>query len=160
LGLSAGTIITKETKEPNNRVLLASWGLYCLVVLFLLFYIICASVPREGTLCLSQLQWNLLVRTKCMAEFSYTDLCTIVMSLALLMLRRAPWLVLSESLKCWWITIYYYFINKQVRHLLNSSWTLQQLGNSISTLVTNGPKLNKLHSVRPNLTRHNIHVSF
>ena len=47
-----------------------------------------------------------------------------------------------------------------MRHLLNSSWTLQQLGNSISTLVTNGPKLNKLHSVRPNLTRHNIHVSF
>ena len=87
-GLSAGTIITNETNKPNKRVLLA-WGLYFLVVLFLLFYLICASVPREETLCLSQLQRNLLVITKCMAEFSYTDLCTIVMSLALLkMLRR------------------------------------------------------------------------
>ena len=46
LGLSAGTVITKETKEPNHRVLL---GLYCLVPLVLLLYVICASVPTEGT---------------------------------------------------------------------------------------------------------------
>ena len=37
LGLSAGTIITKVTKKPNNRVL---QGLYCLVKLFLLLYVI------------------------------------------------------------------------------------------------------------------------
>ena len=37
LGLSAGTIITKVTKKPNNRVL---QGLYCLVELFLLLYVI------------------------------------------------------------------------------------------------------------------------
>ena len=94
MGLSAGTVITEETKEPNNRVLLGAllfgfivsfvlrnlclstyrrnlswvflqvpssqkkqrnqtiefaWELYCLVVLFLLFYVICASVPTEGT---------------------------------------------------------------------------------------------------------------
>ena len=36
----------KKTKKPNNRVLL---GLYCLVVLFLLVYVICASIPTEGT---------------------------------------------------------------------------------------------------------------
>ena len=27
-----------------------SWGLYCLVVLFLLVYVICASIPTEGTI--------------------------------------------------------------------------------------------------------------
>ena len=37
LGLSAVTIITKVTKKPNNRVL---QGLYCLVKLFLLLYVI------------------------------------------------------------------------------------------------------------------------
>ena len=45
-GLSAGTDATEETKESNNRVLL---GFYCLVVLFLLLYVIRASVPTEGT---------------------------------------------------------------------------------------------------------------
>ena len=44
-GLSAGTVITKETKGPNNRVLLGS--LYCLVVLSLLLYVIHASVPEK-----------------------------------------------------------------------------------------------------------------
>ena len=37
----------KKTKEPNDRVLL---GLYCLVVLVLLVYVICASIPTEGTI--------------------------------------------------------------------------------------------------------------
>lgn len=41
-GLSLGTVITKETKGPNNWVV--PWGLYCLVALFLLFYVICAFV--------------------------------------------------------------------------------------------------------------------
>ena len=46
-GLSAGTVATKKTpKEPNNRVLLE---FNCLVVLFLLLYVICASVPAAGT---------------------------------------------------------------------------------------------------------------
>ena len=47
-GLSAGTVITKETKEPNNRVLLGAN--YCLVVLVLLVYVICASITTEGTI--------------------------------------------------------------------------------------------------------------
>ena len=37
----------KKTKEPKNRVLLGAN--YCLVVLFLLLYVICASIPTEGT---------------------------------------------------------------------------------------------------------------
>ena len=37
----------KETKEPNNRVSLGD--LYYLIVLFLLLYVICASVPTEET---------------------------------------------------------------------------------------------------------------
>ena len=47
-GLSAGTVTTKKkkTKEPKNRVLLE---INCLVVLFLLLYVICASVPAAGT---------------------------------------------------------------------------------------------------------------
>ena len=35
----------KKTKEWLEF----SWGLYCLVVLFLLVYVICASIPTEGT---------------------------------------------------------------------------------------------------------------
>ena len=46
LGLSAGTVITKESKKPKTEF---SWGLYCLVVLFLLLNIICASVPTKRT---------------------------------------------------------------------------------------------------------------
>ena len=38
LGLSAGTIITKVTKKPNNRTTEFSPGLHCLVALFLLLY--------------------------------------------------------------------------------------------------------------------------
>ena len=37
----------KETKEPNNRVSLGD--LHYLIVLFLLLYVICASVPTEET---------------------------------------------------------------------------------------------------------------
>ena len=41
LGLSAGTVITKETMEPNNRVLLKGFivWLYC-------FFCYTLSVPR------------------------------------------------------------------------------------------------------------------
>ena len=46
-GLSAGTVLTKETNW--NQTIEFSWELYRLVVLFLLFYVICASVPTEGT---------------------------------------------------------------------------------------------------------------
>ena len=42
------TIITKK-KNNNNQRIEFSWGLYCLVVLFLLLYVICASIPTEGT---------------------------------------------------------------------------------------------------------------
>ena len=58
-----GTVITKATKEPNNRVLQGGGGgggLYCLVVLFLLLYVICASVPTEGTHLLVIYEENLL----------------------------------------------------------------------------------------------------
>ena len=53
LGLSAGTVITKATKEPNNRVLLVDF--------FLLLYVICASVPTKGTHLLVMNEENLLV---------------------------------------------------------------------------------------------------
>ena len=46
-GLSAVTMITKEAKEPNNRVLLGA--LLFIIVLFLLLYVIFALVPTEGT---------------------------------------------------------------------------------------------------------------
>ena len=45
-GLSAGTMITKEATDQTIEF---SWGLYCLIVLFLLLYVIFASVPTEGT---------------------------------------------------------------------------------------------------------------
>ena len=38
LGLSAGTIITKVTKKPNNRVL---QGLYCLVKNLIVSFAVC-----------------------------------------------------------------------------------------------------------------------
>ena len=53
LGLSAGPVITKATKEPNNRVLLVDF--------FLLLYVICASVPTKGTHLLVMNEENLLV---------------------------------------------------------------------------------------------------
>ena len=36
-------------KKQRNQTIEFSWGLYCLVVLFLLLYVICASIPTEGT---------------------------------------------------------------------------------------------------------------
>ena len=39
-------VVTKESKDPNNRVFL---GLYCLVEMFILLYPTCASVTTEGT---------------------------------------------------------------------------------------------------------------
>ena len=38
-----------KKKNNNNQRIEFSWGLYCLVVLFLLLYVICASIPTEGT---------------------------------------------------------------------------------------------------------------
>lgn len=43
-------VVTKESKDPNNRVFL---GLYCLVEMFILLYATCASVTTEGTRFLS-----------------------------------------------------------------------------------------------------------
>ena len=51
-GLSAVTMITKEAKEPNNRVLLGA--LLFIIVLFLLLYVIFALVPTEGTTIFSE----------------------------------------------------------------------------------------------------------
>ena len=51
-GLSAATMITKEAKEPNNRVLLGA--LLFIIVLFLLLYVIFALVPTEGTTVFSE----------------------------------------------------------------------------------------------------------
>ena len=39
----------KKKNNNNNQRIEFSWGLYCLVVLFLLLYVICASIPTEGT---------------------------------------------------------------------------------------------------------------
>ena len=46
-GRSAGTFITRETKEPNNRVLLGV-SLFGCIVSFVVRND-CASVPTEGT---------------------------------------------------------------------------------------------------------------
>ena len=37
-------------KKQRNQMIEFSRGLYCLVVLFLLVYVICASIPTEGTI--------------------------------------------------------------------------------------------------------------
>ena len=41
--------VPSSQKKRRNQTIEFSWGLYCLVVLFLLLYVICASVPTEGT---------------------------------------------------------------------------------------------------------------
>ena len=41
--------VPSSQKKQRNQTIEFSWELYCLVVLFLLFYVICASVPTEGT---------------------------------------------------------------------------------------------------------------
>ena len=45
MGLSAGTIITEETKVPNNRVLLEALLFGCIVSFVV---VICDSLPTEG----------------------------------------------------------------------------------------------------------------
>ena len=49
LGLFAGTVVTKETIEPNDGVLLGALLFGCIVFLLLLLYVICASVTTDGT---------------------------------------------------------------------------------------------------------------
>ena len=38
-----------KKKKQRNQTIEFSWGFYCLVVLFLLVYVICASINTEGT---------------------------------------------------------------------------------------------------------------
>ena len=45
MGLSAGTVITKETKVPNNRVLLGTLLFGCIVSFVV---VICDLLPTEG----------------------------------------------------------------------------------------------------------------
>ena len=45
VGLSAGTVITEETKVPNNRVLLGALLFGCIVSFVV---VICDSLPTEG----------------------------------------------------------------------------------------------------------------
>ena len=45
MGLSAGTVITKETKVPNNRVILGALLFGCIVSFVV---VICDSLPTEG----------------------------------------------------------------------------------------------------------------
>ena len=40
---------SSQKKKKTKEWLEFSWGLYCLVVLFLVVYVICASIPTEGT---------------------------------------------------------------------------------------------------------------
>ena len=42
--------VPSSQKKQRNQTIEFYWGLYCLVVLFLLLYVICGSVPKEGTL--------------------------------------------------------------------------------------------------------------
>ena len=39
--------VPSSQKKQRNQSTEFSWGLYCLIVLFLLLYVICASVPKE-----------------------------------------------------------------------------------------------------------------
>ena len=41
--------VQSSQKKKTKEWLEFSWGLYCLVVLFLVVYVICASIPTEGT---------------------------------------------------------------------------------------------------------------
>ena len=41
--------VPSSQKKQKNQTIEFSWELYCLVALFLLFYVICDSVPTEGT---------------------------------------------------------------------------------------------------------------
>ena len=38
--------VPSSQKRQRNQTIEFSWGLYCLVALFLLLYVICASVPK------------------------------------------------------------------------------------------------------------------
>ena len=40
--------VPSSPKKQKNQTIEFYWGLYCLVVLFHLLYVICASVPTEG----------------------------------------------------------------------------------------------------------------
>ena len=40
---------SSQKKKQRNQTIEFSWGLYCLVVLFLSVYVICASIPTEET---------------------------------------------------------------------------------------------------------------
>ena len=40
--------VPSSQKTQRNQTIEPSWGLYCLAVLFLLLYVICASVTTEG----------------------------------------------------------------------------------------------------------------
>ena len=42
--------VRSSQKKQRNQRIEFSWGLYCLVVLFLLLYVICASITTEGTI--------------------------------------------------------------------------------------------------------------
>ena len=42
--------VPSSQKKQRNQTIEFYWGLYCLVVLFLLLYVISGSVPKEGTL--------------------------------------------------------------------------------------------------------------
>ena len=41
--------VQSSQKKQRNQTIEFSWELYSLVVLFLLVYVICASIPTEGT---------------------------------------------------------------------------------------------------------------
>ena len=41
--------VRSSQKKQRNQRIEFSWGLYSLVVLVLLLYVICASLPTEGT---------------------------------------------------------------------------------------------------------------
>ena len=46
---TAGSFSRYSHHKKGNQTIEFSWGLYCLVVLFLLVYVICVSIPTEGT---------------------------------------------------------------------------------------------------------------
>ena len=75
--------VQSSQKKQRNQTIEFSWGLYCLVVLFLLVYVICASRPTEGTVkqSLTVLQklkiktWAKSTHTILIMFFSYLQDC-------------------------------------------------------------------------------------
>ena len=65
--------VPSSQNKQRNQTIEFPWELYCLVVLFLLLYVICASVPTKGT---RILRWLVLIFSCVESLCTYNQLCT------------------------------------------------------------------------------------